>query len=209
MNSTRILAQLKGRKPTIMGIEELRTSAVLLPLINVKNEVHVLFETRSMNLRRQPGDICFPGGRIESTDQGPLQCAIRETAEELGLQSSDIIDVTPLDYIVSDFGRMIYPYAGTITQPEKITPNPHEVENVFTVPLRFFQQTDPKRYNVSLRVTPEADFPFDLIVGGKDYNWQVPQVEELFYLYKDKVIWGLTAKIVTHFVSLLTEEHSS
>ena len=52
-----------------------------------------------MNLRRQPGEICFPGGKVEQDDVDQNQCAIRETSEELGIRESDIENVMPLDYM--------------------------------------------------------------------------------------------------------------
>ena len=73
----------------------------MLPLIEINNETHVLFEVRSLNLRRQPGEICFPGGKIEQDDVDQRQCAIRETSEELGIHESDIENVIPLDYMLN------------------------------------------------------------------------------------------------------------
>ena len=98
-----------GRTPSILGHEEFLKFSVLLPLVEVEDEVHVLFEVRSLTLRRQPGEVCFPGGRIE-TGEDPQRAAIRETSEELGIQESDIINVFPLDFMVSAFGTIIYPF---------------------------------------------------------------------------------------------------
>ncbi|WP_067728056.1 NUDIX hydrolase [Oceanobacillus damuensis] len=206
MEASEIIAKLQDRMPSIMGHEHFRKSAVLVPLLEVKGETHLLFEVRSMRMRSQPGDICFPGGRIDMEDPDPRHCAVRETMEELGLSSDDISDVIPLDYVVNDLGRIIYPFVGRIANPEKIAPNKAEVEEVFTVPLSFFQKTKPEKYKVNFQVSPEDDFPYHLIVGGEDYNWQVRHMEELFYQYDEKVIWGLTAKILTHFIGLLKND---
>ncbi|GAB3049553.1 NUDIX hydrolase [Virgibacillus ainsalahensis] len=205
MDASDIIAQLKHRTPRILGYENYFRSAVLLPLIEKDNETHVLFEVRSMQIR-QPGDICFPGGRIDREDKDPTHTAIRETTEELGIGEETIKDVIPLDYMVSDSGRIVYPFTGKITSPELITPNKAEVEEVFTVPLNFFLETKPEQYKVNMHMRPEADFPFDSIVGGENYNWQVRQVDELFYRYDGKVIWGLTAKILTHFIELVNDK---
>lgn len=95
MDASRILAKLEGRAPSIMGQQRYKQSAVLLPLLNIQDETHVLFEVRSMQMRSQPGDICFPGGRIDKTDKSPKETAIRETMEELGISASNIEAVTP------------------------------------------------------------------------------------------------------------------
>ncbi|MCT1576762.1 CoA pyrophosphatase [Oceanobacillus kimchii] len=209
MNIQEIFKQLHGRTPSLMGHEHFKESSVIIPLIEIDGETHILFEVRSMQMRSQPGDICFPGGRVDSTDKDPSHCAIRETMEELGLSKQDITDPIPLDYIVNDLGRIIYPFVGRIIQPDKIKPNPDEVDHTFTVPLSFFLETEPKRYNVHLHVKPEDNFPYHLIVGGENYDWRMRHVEELFYQYNDQTIWGLTAKILTHFIELIkTNERS-
>lgn len=205
MNLSSITAKLKNRLPSILGSEKFQKSAILLPLLEIDNEIHILFEVRSMHMRSQPGDTCFPGGRIEPEDSGPLASAIRETTEELGIPEAAIQDVVPLDYIVSDSGRLIYPYAGILTQTDKLTPNPEEVGEVFTVPLKYLLQTEPEEYKINLQVMPEDNFPLDLIVGGENYNWQTRQINEIFYRYEGKVIWGLTAKVLVHFLELLRE----
>lgn len=203
MDASRILAKLEGRAPSIMGQQRYKQSAVLLPLLNIQDETHVLFEVRSMQMRSQPGDICLPGGRIDKTDKSPKETAIRETMEELGISACNIEAVTPLDYIVNDSGRIIYPFVGKLLNHEHIKLNEAEVSEVFTVPLSYFLETEPEVYKVHFQVNPEKDFPFDLIVGGKDYKWNTGHIDELFYQYNGKVIWGLTAKILTHFVHLL------
>ncbi|GAB3800924.1 NUDIX hydrolase [Virgibacillus kimchii] len=206
MELEQILDKLQKRQPTILGYEKFKKSAILIPLLEKDNELHLLFEVRSFKLRSQPGDICFPGGKIDKQDETPMHTAIRETTEELGMDEKNIQKVIPLDYLVADMGRIIYPFIGTITNPEQMIPQEAEVEEVFTVPLSFFLKTEPERHKVNVEITPEESFPFELIVGGKDYNWQVRQIEELFYKYDGKVIWGLTAKILTHFIDLIRQE---
>lgn len=198
-----ILSTLQAKEPGIMGLENFKKSAVLIPLVEVNGETHILFEVRSMNLRTQPGDICFPGGRIDPSDPSPKDCAIRETTEELGIMKNHILDLTPIDYVVSDMGRIIYPYVGKIENIDQIKPNVTEVGEIFTVPLAHFRNKKPESYKVHFKVIPEDNFPFDLIVGGEDYNWQLRHINELFYRYEDKVIWGLTAKILLHFLQLI------
>jgi peroxisomal coenzyme A diphosphatase NUDT7 len=55
-------------------------------------------------------------------------------------------------------------------------------------------------------VKPDKNFPLELIVGGEDYNWRTSKIDEYFYQYEDKVIWGLTAKILSHFIELIKED---
>ncbi|WP_369824153.1 CoA pyrophosphatase [Anoxybacillus sp. UARK-01] len=197
------IQKLKQRTPSLLGIEQFAQFAILLPLIKKEKDTHLLFEVRSLQLRRQPGEICFPGGKVDHDDENEQAAAIRETCEELGIEKDAIHDVFPLDYIVSPFGMVLYPFVATLASPHLIKPNESEVDEIFTVPLSFFYETQPEIYHVQLQACPDANFPFDKIPGGKNYRWRPRQIDEYFYYYEDKVIWGLTAKIVHHFIELL------
>lgn len=206
MNASDIITMLENRQPTILGYEKYRKYAILLPLIEVNKETHILFEVRSKHMRSQPGDICFPGGKVDPDDPDEKHAAIRETSEELRIKEADISGVVPLDYMVSDSGRIVYPFIGRITPLDQISPNRSEVEEIFTVPLNYFIQTKPEKYKVDLQVIPEKDFPYEWIYGGENYNWKMRQIDELFYPYDGKAIWGLTAKVLTHFIELLKQD---
>ncbi|WP_226037572.1 NUDIX hydrolase [Aquibacillus saliphilus] len=203
MDSKSILNKVKSHIPTILGSESFSKFSVLIPLVKVDNEITILFEVRSQSLRRQPGEICFPGGKIDKQDETEKAAAIRETTEELGIKNDDISDVHPLDYMVSPFGMIVYPHVGFLSSAEELTPNPAEVGEVFTVPLSYFLETKPQIYQVNLDVQPEDNFPFDQIVGGENYNWRTFKMDEYFYTYNNKVIWGLTARIISHFVEII------
>jgi peroxisomal coenzyme A diphosphatase NUDT7 len=205
MDVNEILQLFKERTPKILGSETFSEYAILLPLIEVNGQTHVLFEVRSLNMRRQPGEICFPGGRIDRSDSDEKAAAIRETSEELGIPSHTITDVSPLDYIVSPFGTIIYPYVGKINVSlQEIKPNRAEVEEIFTTPLTYLQEREPDLYNIKFKMEPEESFPFKQIPGGENYNWQARNMKEHFYYYEDKVIWGLTARVLHHFVKILS-----
>ncbi|MED4203994.1 CoA pyrophosphatase [Neobacillus mesonae] len=199
-----IMSKLKQHTPSILGSREYSKYAVMVPLIQKNDGIHVLFEVRSLQLRRQPGEICFPGGRIDPEDRDERAAAIRETMEELGIDERDISEVYPLDFMVSPFGMLIYPFAGFICEQEKIKINPLEVGEVFTVPLEFFMNNKPEIHHVEFKVIPQQNFPYDLVVGGKNYKWRTRGIEEYFYIYEDKVIWGMTARILAHFVELVS-----
>lgn len=203
MNNEEITKKLTSHTPVILGSGSFSKYAVLLPLIEKEDGIHVLFEERSHQLRRQPGDICFPGGRIDHIDVDEKTAALRETYEELGVEKENIYNVSPIDYLVSPFGMIVYPYVGFIRSDQPLTPNPSEVETVFSVPLSFFMEKPPEIYNVSFKVEPHENFPHDLIMGGENYKWQPRQTKEYFYQYENRVIWGMTATILTHFIEIL------
>ncbi|MGZ4112577.1 MAG: NUDIX hydrolase, partial [Tumebacillaceae bacterium] len=114
-NVKAIASTLQKRTPRLMGHQQLREAAVLVPLIEQDGEIHVLFEVRAQSLRRQPGEICFPGGRLEQQDGSASETAIRETCEELGLRKEQIELVGELDVLVGH-SQLIYSFVGQIEQ---------------------------------------------------------------------------------------------
>ncbi|MCP2034395.1 8-oxo-dGTP pyrophosphatase MutT (NUDIX family) [Planomicrobium sp. HSC-17F08] len=203
MDARKITEKIQTHKPEVLGSRDFAKFAILLPLIERAGEVHVLFEKRAETLRKQPGEVCFPGGRIDPQDLSPKSAALRETDEELGISEDEISDLFPLDYMVSPFGMIIYAFAGFIDSSAEFKPNPDEVGELFSVPLSFFLENPPRVYQINFDVQPEESFPYDLIVGGRDYSWRTRNLEEYFYLYEDKVIWGLTARILSHFIDII------
>ena len=200
MNVGEMKKRLAIHTPEILGSELYSKYAVLLPLVQKEDGIHVLFEERALTLNRQPGDICFPGGKVDIEDINVEYTAIRETIEELGLKRDSIGELYSMDYIVTAFGTIIYPFVGFLHNTHEVEINKAEVESIFTVPLSFFIESLPEIYYVNYLAQPEESFPIDSIVGGKDYQWQSRKIDEYFYRYEDRVIWGLTAKVLTHFV---------
>lgn len=201
MNEKDFMKKLSNHTPVILGSENHAKFAVLLPLIKKEDGIHVLFEERSYTLKQQPGDICFPGGKVDAADSSFEETAIRETVEELGIKRENIGELYPLDYLVSPFGNIIYPYAGFIHSLEELNINKAEVESIFTVPLEFFVKNPPKEFHVQFNAELSDNFPLKDIVGGKDYKWRPLVIPENFYYYEDRVIWGLTAGIVKQFIN--------
>lgn len=198
-----IYSRLEGRKAEILGHEEMFKSAVLLPLIYDKGGLCVLFEKRASSLAHQPGEISFPGGRIEEDDITPERAAVRETCEELGLSRDDIKVICPLDIMVSPFNVIVYPYCAFIEKGENIRPNPDEVEEIFTVPLEYLLQYKPLQSRIELNPYLPDDYPTQLIPDGKKYAFKKGSLPQLFYIWNDYVIWGMTARILHNFLTLI------
>lgn len=181
---------------------DLFPAAVLVPLILEDNEPAVLFEVRSSHLAWQPGEICFPGGRIEKSDASALMAAVRETKEELALSSGEVKILGPLKPIISPIGVSLYPYVGYISPLRSIVPNKDEVAEIFTVPLRFLLENKPIAAQMEMGTRPLHDFPFSL-VAGYSKEWMVRKsYQVLFYQYKKYVIWGLTAQVLQGFLEI-------
>lgn len=171
MNIEEIRRKIFQKKP---GPEEhYNLFSVLLPLVEVDKQLNILFEVRAENLDKQPGEICFPGGRIEKGET-PLESAVRETCEELKVSHDQIQVFGPLDYIITPYNIIIYPFAGRLiyVDVDKINFNRDEVSEVFTVPLEYLLRHTPLVYFVDVKNKPRQDFPFSLIRDGKNYKWK-------------------------------------
>lgn len=199
---------MKQHNPIILGSEAFSKFSVLLPLVEIDNELHLVYEVRAESLRRQPGEICFPGGKIDKTDSSPQFAAVRETMEELNVKAEQIDSVYPLNYLVSPYGMIVYPYVGFLNVSDLPIPNEDEVSEVFTVPLSHFLSTEPAIHKVEFVAQPEENFPYELVPGGKNYTFRKRVYEEYFYPYKGYSIWGLTARITAEFVKLIKQENS-
>ncbi len=198
----RIKEKLNKPKSLFMGEETAMRSAVLIPLVEKDGEWHVLFEVRSQNMRKQPGDCSFPGGRIDEGET-PRDAAIRETCEELGVKITAIELMDDLSPYVMSPNFIVYPFVGVIHDIESLQPNADEVEEVFTVPLSWLMTHEPELHTISLQPIMKDDFPFDKIQNGKNYKWRAGVVEEYFFEYDNYVIWGLTARMLKYFITRL------
>ena len=192
------------KKRTLNPNGALKPASVLLPLFEENGEIKLLITQRALDLDRQPGDFCFPGGHAEN-NESPEETAVRETFEEIGIQEKDIDILGRLDFIISAFGLYIIPIAAKITPKavKNISISHVEVEKVISVPLKFFMETEPEKYTINMLYDFPADFPFDKIFGGKNYQWSKPKMVEYFYEYEGNVIWGLTAGIIRNLCSIL------
>ena len=182
-------------------------SAVLLPLLEVDGETQLLFEVRAQHLKRQPGEICFPGGIVEPDElRSPQLAAVRETCEEINVPKESIELIGPLDYIISPIGALIYPFLGRITIDEIPEPNYDEVQEVFLVPLNFFLNAEPDQSNLEIATRFAEDFPYHRLSKRYQPGWRQMGTSPIyFYQYGERLIWGATAGILHSFLEMYRE----
>ncbi len=199
-----IRSKLANRNRDFISDQVITEYAVLLPLVKKRSELYLLFELRSQSLRGQPGEICFPGGSIETEDISPCDTAIRETCEELGINRTDVEILGPLDILLTAYQVKIHSYVGSISEDVSLSPDPREVAEAFFIPLDYFLATKPFVTQVKVNMQPEPDFPFQLIPNGKDYNWKQGRYPVYFYNYGNYSIWGITARILNNFIEIIS-----
>ena len=189
-----IAARCGGRDPEWM--DEKRRCAVLVPFLERDGEMHVLFERRAGGIH-QGGETCFPGGGAEP-GESDTACALRETEEELGIPQSEIQVLGRSDFLLTPAGVRLQPVLGLLSPRamDFLSPSPAEVAEVFTVPLRFFQETEPEVYAYTQEPLIQPDFPFDAVGVPRDYRFARGRVEVPVWHYGTHVIWGITARIL-------------
>ncbi|GGI87155.1 CoA pyrophosphatase [Shewanella gelidii] len=158
---------------------KLRQAAVLIPVIAKPDGLHIGLTQRPMHMRAHPGQISFPGGKVESSDINEAATALREAEEEIGLSQQNVTVLGQFPSHNTFTGFEITPIVGMVKQPFEPVLDPGEVADYFTVPLSFLrQQHNRHRLNVS----------------RKGQNFPV-----FFIPYQNRFIWGATAAIIDLF----------
>lgn len=179
--------------------------AVLVPLVEHQGELCLLFETRAETLvGHQPGEVCFPGGRREPGER-PVDTALRETWEEIGVSPESIEILAPLDVIQDISDRVVYPFLGRISAEaaKHLTASEDEVKNVFFVPLRFLMDCKEEVYRYPIRAQVDDSFPYNKIGFPSTYRWRSGWMEVPIYEYEGHAIWGMTGRTVRWLVNHL------
>ena len=175
------------------------TAAVLVPLVQLESGPALLYEVRSDTVR-QPGEICFPGGRIEP-GENPVDAALRETWEELALAPEQITLTGLLPPDTRAGGRRVQPIVGTLPASALagIRPAKAEVAAFFTVPLAWLAAT-PARWDDYAPGSSAADTPPILQNFLQHYDCAL---RTSYWEYEDHGIWGLTARITQALLDTL------
>src|SRR5882672_707112 len=163
--------------------EEIRPAAVLVPVVRREGGLTVLLTRRTAHLNDHAGQISFPGGRAEPGDAGPAQTALREAAEEIGLEAARVEVLGELHPYVTVTGYRVTPVVGLVTPPLELRPDDFEVAEVFEVPLQFL--LDPANHQRNSVVHE----------GRTRHYYAIP--------YRQYYIWGATAGMLMNLDSFL------
>jgi len=155
--------------------KQLREAAVLVPLVERSQGTMVILTTRTANMSSHAGQIAFPGGKIDAGDEGPVEAAMREAFEEIGLQQEFISPFAQLDEYITNTGYRVLPVLARIDPECTLTLNRDEVDDVFEVPLGFLMH--PANHQLVSRL------------------WQGQMRTYYAMPWKDHYIWGVTAGI--------------
>lgn len=183
----RDLAQQQMLKRGFVGLDaaSLKPAAVLIPLVLRPEGTTILLTERTSHLADHAGQISFPGGRLEPDDADAIAAALRETEEEIGLARAHVEVLGHFEDYGTVTGYCVTPVIGFVRPPFDLTPDPHEVAEIFELPLEFIlQPTNVQR----LRETR----------GGV-----MRDVYEISY--GKWRVWGFTARILVRLIAALDE----
>lgn len=155
-----------------------RAAAVLMPVIDRAGGATLLLTRRAASLRSHAAQIAFPGGRIDPADASPLDAALREAEEEIGLARALVSPLGYLDAYLTGTGYRIVPVVALVQADFVPVLNPDEVDAVFEVPMAFLMDQANHRRD------------------GREWNG----VHRSYYAipYEDHYIWGATAGMIRH-----------
>ena len=160
-------------------------AAVMVPIVNRLDGLHVLLTQRTSHLADHAGQISFPGGRVEETDADREETALRETEEEIGLARSHVTILGRLPLYEIPSGFRVTPVVGWVEPPFDLALDAFEVASVFEVPLEHF--LDPARFQ------------------RRDYHFQGRHRHYLAIPYEGRYIWGATAGMLYLLARVLAD----
>lgn len=184
MTSDSIRRALSQRQRRVEDPTGFMPAAVLLPLFEEGGDYHLVFTKRTETVNYHKGQFSFPGGRPHPGDRSLLDTALREAWEEIGLPPKDVEVLGELDDIATyTTNFVISPFVAIIPFPHQFTANPAEVDEIIEVPMPVLRD--------------KRNFEEEMVeVSGRP-------IMQYFYHYRDRVIYGATARIVKHFLEVV------
>ena len=160
-----------------------KKAGVLILLIKDKDyeEYQILFTKRSEQLKTHSGEVSFPGGKWEEGDLNLYQTALRESNEEINLDTENVTKLGPLNFLLSRHKIEVNPFVGYLNQLQDFKGN-FEIDEIFTVPISFLMNEENIEYKEFNR---------------KDLKVYIPS-----WVYNGNRIWGLTAMIAADFLNI-------
>jgi 8-oxo-dGTP pyrophosphatase MutT (NUDIX family) len=158
-------------------------AAVLIPLFFKDNQAHILFTKRTTKVATHKGQISFPGGKKDDSDQDHLFTALRETEEEVGIKTKDVAIFGQTDIFLTNTDFLVTPFVGSYPSPYPYNVSTDEIDRLIEVPLLHLLKDDIFRIQE---------------ISRHGYNWKVH-----YYNFNGDVIWGVTGFLLSNFLSII------
>lgn len=164
------------------GVRE-RKAAVLIPFFFKDGKPNLLFTKRTDKVEHHKGQISFPGGMHDSTDQDLRETALRETWEEMGIRPEDIRVLGRTDNFLTNTHFMVTPFVGCFSYPYDYDINPDEIAQIIEVPLEVLLEPDT----------------FEMRHWERDgVRWNIH-----YYHYRNETIWGVTGFLLSNLLTIV------
>ena len=163
-----------------------RPAAVLIPFLRKTDGWHLLFTRRTAELQEHSGQVAFPGGRMDALDESPIDTALREAHEEIGLAPNDVKILGLLNNYLTITNYLVTPVVGVMPWPYVLRTSPHEVSRIFTIPLTWL--ADTRNHEVRQRSIPGLDKTFPVVY---------------FQPYEGEILWGASARFTLGLLEAL------
>lgn len=174
----------RGRSPVLLAGDaldeaegEVTPAAVLVAVVD-RREPTVILTERPKTMRKHPGQISFPGGRIEPDDDGPVGAALREAEEEIGLPPASVEVIGIADTYRTITGFEVTPVVGVVPPGLPLSPHPGEVAAMFEAPLAWL--LDPERQTI------------------RTVDWKGRERSYYEIEWEGRRIWGATAAMIVN-----------
>lgn len=170
----------------IAEVRPIRPAAVLVPVVDHPDEPTVLLTQRAQHLPQHPGQVSFAGGKIDKADKTPLDSALREAEEEIGLERALVEPLGYLDLYMTTLGYRIVPVVARLEPGFSLTLNTGEVDATFEVPLSFLMNLDN--------------------VERHSRDWEGMTRHYYAITFGERYIWGVTAGILRNMYDRIYRE---
>ena len=186
MNSLDALRHaLDAHKPRKIT-SEFPDAGILVPVTRDIEQPKIILTRRAQHMNTHKGQVAFPGGKRDDTDDSLEFTALRECHEEIGVPPEEVEIIGPLSQVISLHGICVSPFVGLIEDNHPLVPNLDELDSIFKVPVQFFRQAEPVRRDK---------------MAYKGVALSVPS-----YHYQDQgetyEIWGLSAIVLVELMNI-------
>lgn len=178
-----LIDRIRRHQPTTFEPTALGEASVLVAVTDNPRAPAIILTRRALTMNSHAGEVAFPGGKKDVADADLLVTALRESEEEIGLPRALVQVVGQMSPLRSRAGLKVTPWVGIVPHDVQLTPNPHELDAIFHVPIAYLLATPPQHEH---RVRwMERDFVMP--------SWH----------YEGQIIWGLTAYIIADLLNVV------
>ncbi|MBN05254.1 MAG: CoA pyrophosphatase [Ponticaulis sp.] len=157
-------------------MDNLRDAGVLIGIVDRGGELNVVLTERPKTMAKHPGQVAFPGGKVDPHDECPVDAALREANEEVGVEPEEVTLMGRSGLYLTRTGFRITPVVGLLPPDFVAKPDPHEVDDVFETPLSFLM--NPANHE------------------EKSVEWKGRRHRYFEMPHNGHYIWGVTAGVI-------------